>query len=125
MPPSKRSRNEAAEARLRAESARKAAASADAGDREKADLRLLEQKEVAESLRAKRVDRGSRRTLSKETKLDQALQDTFPGSDPISFVVAAPSREGKVAPRRQADVRRSASDQKAASSRTKARDRQD
>jgi hypothetical protein len=125
MPPSKRSRNGAAEARLKAESARKAAASEGAGDREKADLRLLEQKEVAESLRAKRADRGSRKTISRETKLDQALQDTFPGSDPISFVGAAPSRDGKAASRRRADVRRSASDQKAESSRTKARDRQD
>lgn len=124
MPPSKRSRNEAAEARLKAKGARKAAASEDAGDREKADLKLLEQKEVAESLRAKRADHGSRRTLSKETTLDRALKDTFPGSDPVSFVEAAPSRDGKVAPRRQAGVRRSASDQKAASARTKARDRQ-
>ena len=125
MPPSKRSRNEAADARLKAAGARKAAASEGAGDREKADLRLLEQKEVAESLRAKRADHGARRTISKETKLDQALKDTFPGSDPISFVEAAPGRESNVAPTRQAGTRRSASDQKPARSRTKARDRQD
>jgi hypothetical protein len=39
---------------------------------------------------------GRRETLkaSIEQKLDQALEDTFPASDPVAFIVPAPAKGG-------------------------------
>ncbi len=75
--------------------ASEAAKRADAGDREKADLKLLEQEEAAAKLRAKRpIPPKSPAPDTTDAKLDKALKDSFPGSDPVSFVEAAPLKEG-------------------------------
>jgi len=67
----------------------------DAGDREKADLKILEQEAAAAKLRAKRPSAPkSAATDTTDAKLDKALKDSFPGSDPVSFVEAAPLKEG-------------------------------
>jgi hypothetical protein len=73
------------------QNAKDAARSGDAGEREKADLKLLEQEVTAEKLKAKRPQPKKRKAESEvDAKLDKALKDTFPGSDPVSFVEAAP-----------------------------------
>jgi hypothetical protein len=90
-------------------SARKAAKRNGAGARHKADLMLLEQQVAAEKLR---VQRPSRRATSSvgsklanvDAKLDRALKDSFPGSDPISSLEPAPPRE----PRQNGSLRRPA-----------------
>ena len=75
--------------------ARDAALSDTAGAREKADLKLLEAEAAGKKLRAADEEKG--RTTSKahgvEGKLDKALKDSFPGSDPVSFVEAAPIKK--------------------------------
>lgn len=79
--------------------AREAAEAPDASDRDKADLKLMEQDLQAARQKSKRSGGakdaatvptgGSKKTM--ERKLDAALEDSFPGSDPVSFVQAAPS----------------------------------
>ncbi len=72
----------------------KEAANADgAGALEKADLKLLEQEVVAEKLKAKRPASSDKAPKSVDGKLDKALKDSFPGSDPVSFVQAAPIKD--------------------------------
>jgi hypothetical protein len=85
--------------KAKVESAREAAAKPDASERDKADLSLMEQEMMALE---KRVVHASAGAASKEAnkpttlqekierKLDAALKDSFPGSDPVSFVEAAP-----------------------------------
>ncbi|HSI00694.1 MAG TPA: hypothetical protein VLA02_08840 [Reyranella sp.] len=70
-----------------------AANSDEAGEREKADLKLLEQEVVAKKLRAKRPPSKEPAAGDVEAKLDKALKDSFPGSDPVSFVEAAPIKK--------------------------------
>lgn len=92
---------------LKLRNAKKVADSPDASDRDKADLKLIEQEHLAEKLKQKRssdsdtaahVPAGNRpatavaRELDK--KLDSALEDSFPGSDPVSFVEASPVKQG-------------------------------
>jgi hypothetical protein len=43
---------------------------------------------------AKPDDKKAKRKL--DDKLDQALRDTFPGSDPVSFTEPAPAKEQDV-----------------------------
>ncbi len=74
--------------------AQEAAAADDAGDLAKADLKLLEQEVVAEKLKAKRPASTSKPPTTVEGKLDKALKDSFPGSDPVSFIEAAPIKDG-------------------------------
>ena len=76
--------------------AKEAAARDDAGEREKADLKLLEQEAKAERLRAQRPSTPSSSVAPDDTeaKLDKALKDSFPGSDPVAFVEPAPLKEG-------------------------------
>lgn len=87
---------------LKLSSAREAAAAPDASEKDKADLKLLEQEylaaqgkvrrgESADSGKAKDHPSDPRKKLDK--KLDEALKGTFPGSDPVSFVEAAPVKE--------------------------------
>jgi len=64
-----------------------------AGDLAKADLKLLEQEVVAEKMKAKRPAPTSKPPSTVEGKLDKALKDSFPGSDPVSFVQAAPIKD--------------------------------
>jgi hypothetical protein len=58
--------------------------------RDKADLKLLEQEVTAERLKAKRPAKKKDNPASEDEKLDKALRDSFPGSDPVSFIEAAP-----------------------------------
>lgn len=79
-------------------SARKAAAAPEATKRDEADLKLIEQEATAQKLRMQRdaekppatrnADESAEKKLDR--KLDAALKDSFPGSDPVSFVEAAP-----------------------------------
>lgn len=79
-------------------SARKAAAAPEATKRDEADLKLIEQEATAQKLRMKRdaekppATRNAGEPAEKklDRKLDAALKDSFPGSDPVSFVQAAP-----------------------------------
>ena len=92
------STNKHAQARLndlnrKLKNARQAANSDDAGAREKADLKLLEQEVAAEKMKAKRPAQSNKKKKGEsevDAKLDKALKDSFPGSDPVSFVEAAP-----------------------------------
>jgi len=71
------------------------AANADgSGALAKADLKLLEQEVVAEKLKATRPEPPATAPTSVDGKLDKALKDSFPGSDPVSFVQAAPIKDG-------------------------------
>lgn len=70
--------------------AKEAAKAPEAGDREKADLKLLEQEAAAQKLKAKRPTPKKKAESEVDAKLDKALSDSFPGSDPVSFVEAAP-----------------------------------
>jgi len=74
--------------------AKQAANTAEAGDREKADLKLLEQEVAAEKLKAKRPPPAKPAATEVDAKLDKALKDSFPGSDPVSFLEAAPIKKG-------------------------------
>ena len=67
----------------------------DASKRDKADLKLLEQEVTAERLKAKRPTKEKADTPRDDVdaKLDKALKDSFPGSDPVSFVEPAPARK--------------------------------
>ncbi len=89
---------------LKLTSARKAAAAPEASEKDKADLKLIEQEYLAAEAKARRAETGSasagkagdhpadpKKTLDK--KLDEALKSSFPGSDPVSFVEAAPVKE--------------------------------
>jgi hypothetical protein len=75
------------------QNARQAAKSGDAGEREKADLKLLEQEVAAEKLKAKRPAPKRKAPSNADEKLDKALKDSFPGSDPVSFVEAGPGEK--------------------------------
>jgi hypothetical protein len=73
--------------------ARKVVRSKTASARDKADLRLLEQEAAGVKLSARDAkEEGPGRSL--DSKLDKALKDTFPGSDPVSIVQAAPPKKG-------------------------------
>jgi hypothetical protein len=80
--------------------ARKAADAPGASERDKADLKLLEQEYLAARRKASR-ERGSGTegqqpsgTKQKvDKKLDEALEASFPGSDPVSFSEPAPVKE--------------------------------
>lgn len=88
-------KQELEEVKEKVRGARDAALSDTAGAREKADLKLLEAEAAGKKLRAADEEKG--RTASKahgvEGKLDKALTDSFPASDPVSFVQAAPIKK--------------------------------
>lgn len=79
-------------------SAKKAAAAPDATKRDEADLKIIEQEATAQKLKMQRdSDKVTERPKAGESvekkldrELDAALKDSFPGSDPVSFVQAAP-----------------------------------
>jgi hypothetical protein len=75
--------------------AKRSAHMPNASEREKADLRLLEQEVAAERLKARRPAKKTTEADDDdvEAKLDKALKDSFPGSDPVSFLQAAPARK--------------------------------
>jgi len=85
---------------LKLHSAREAAGRAGATDKDKADLKLIEQEYLAARQKQRRQSNAGdagrpalhgKKALDK--KLDEALEGTFPGSDPVSFVEAAPVKE--------------------------------
>src|SRR5258708_26663016 len=85
-------------------SARTAAKAPDASDRDRADLKLIEQDFIAQKRKTERQSRrgsdphahpkpASNATEKMDQKLDAALKDSFPGSDPVSFLEAAPAKK--------------------------------
>ena len=90
---------ELADAKAKLKSARAAAAAPDASERDKSDLKLIEQDYMALENQRKRdaaaAAKGAGADARKKVdrQLDRALEETFPGSDPVSFVQAAPLKE--------------------------------
>lgn len=75
---------------------------ADASEREVSDRKMMEQELMALEQRMAREDTGKSDaagekpgslTEKMDRKLDAALKDSFPGSDPVSFIVAAPIKQ--------------------------------
>ena len=93
--PAKNEKAELNDLRDKLRNAKDAADTRDAGEREKADLKLLEQELAAKKLKAKRPSPEAKKPASTDVdaKLDNALKDSFPGSDPVSFVEAAPIKK--------------------------------
>jgi hypothetical protein len=92
------------DAALKLSSARRAAAAPAATERDKSDLKLIEQEFLALRQKARRgpADGKSQEhpqghptnlTEKMDKKLDSALKDSFPGSDPVSFIEATPVKE--------------------------------
>ncbi|HZQ00704.1 MAG TPA: hypothetical protein VFB13_14260 [Reyranella sp.] len=75
-------------------SAKRAARKSGATDRAKADLKLLEQQAKGEKLRARHPPKPPSAARKTERKLDKALKDTFPGSDPVSAAEAGRRKDG-------------------------------
>ncbi len=74
--------------------AKRAAHMPNASARDKADARLLEQETAAARLKAKHTKTEKKESGDDvDAKLDKALKDSFPGSDPVSFVQAAPAKK--------------------------------
>ena len=91
MSADKHARNELNDLQHKVQNAKDTATEPEASDREKADLKLLEQEAAAQKLKAKHPTPKTPKTESEiDAKLDKALSDSFPGSDPVSFVEAAP-----------------------------------
>jgi hypothetical protein len=90
MPANKRAHDTLSDLNDKLQNAKEAAKAGDAGEREKADLKLLEQQVAAEKMKAKRPPEEHKAESNVDEKLDKALKDSFPGSDPVSFVEAAP-----------------------------------
>ncbi len=93
MSANKRAREKLSDLNDKLQNAKDAAKTDGAGDREKADLKLIEQEVTAEKLKAKRRPQQQKPASSADEKLDKALKDSFPGSDPVSFVEAAPKKK--------------------------------
>jgi hypothetical protein len=73
--------------------AKRAAHMPDASKREKADAKLLEQEVTAEKLKAKRPAKKDSSAGGVDAKLDRALKDSFPGSDPVSMAEPAATKK--------------------------------
>jgi hypothetical protein len=93
MSTDKQHREELADLSQKAKNAKEAAAHPKASDRDKADLKILEQKAAAKKLEAKHPNVPSKPQNPTDAKLDKALKDSFPGSDPVSFTEAAPAED--------------------------------
>lgn len=73
------------------------------GNREASDLKMMEQELLALEQRIARAeskphgakDRPRSLDDTLDRKLDAALVDSFPGSDPVSFIEAAPAKPGE------------------------------
>jgi hypothetical protein len=93
-----RARREMKDHEEKLRSARERAAAPDATARDEADLKIIEQEATAQKLRMQREAGKAQETAKKDEpvekkldrKLDAALKDSFPGSDPVAFVEAAP-----------------------------------
>ena len=94
MPANKHAQAKLTDLKDKLQNAKETAKGGGAGDREKADLKLLEQEVTAEKLKAKRPAPAKEKAESEvDAKLDKALKDSFPGSDPVSFVQTAPIKK--------------------------------
>ena len=71
--------------------------------RETSDLKMMEQELLALEQRIAREETGSKSSSGSKArspsdhldkKLDAALKDSFPGSDPVSFIEATPVKPG-------------------------------
>jgi hypothetical protein len=93
MPANKHARAKLNDLNEKLHGAKEAANADGAGSLAEADLKLLEQEVVAEKLKAKRPEPSTKGPTSVDGKLDKALKDSFPGSDPVSFVQAAPIKD--------------------------------
>jgi hypothetical protein len=91
--PANKHHQELDDVKQKLQNAKEAAKAPDAGEREKADLKLLEQEAAAQKLKAGRPPTKHKAESEAEAKLDKALRDSFPGSDPVSFVEAAPMKK--------------------------------
>ncbi|UYN97173.1 MAG: hypothetical protein KIT25_09670 [Enhydrobacter sp.] len=96
-------RKELADLELKLAGARRAAAAPDASEREVSDLKLIEQEYLAAQQKARHASperKPAPDTLKEKVdrKLDAALKDSFPGSDPVSFVEAAPEKKDRTLP---------------------------
>lgn len=96
-------KKEIADKALKLRNAQEAVHRPEASERDQADLKLIEQDLLAEKMKARRgaAHKGSGSPSPPaslkdrmEKKLDAALKESFPGSDPVSFVEAAPVNEG-------------------------------
>lgn len=71
-------------------------ASSGMSDREASDLKMMEQELLALEQRIAREDSGKSKDKPRsgndkiDSKLDAALKDSFPGSDPVSSIEPAP-----------------------------------
>lgn len=93
MPVNKHAEAKLSDLKAKVKNAKDTAQGGASGDREKADLKLLEQQVAAEKMKAKRPPPTQKKAESVDAKLDKALKDSFPGSDPVSFVEAAPIKK--------------------------------
>ena len=91
---------ELADIEVKLASAREAAAAPGASERDKADLKLLEQEYLAVRRKAYREPGGdaheahpSDAKQEVDKKLDEALKASFPASDPVSFAEPSPLEE--------------------------------
>jgi hypothetical protein len=94
MPTNKHAEEKLKDLNEKLHSAKDAVIAADSGAREKADLKLIQQDVTAEKMKARRPEAPKHSPTDVEGKLDKALKESFPGSDPVSFVQAAPINEG-------------------------------
>ncbi len=93
MPEDTKAKSDLKDLNAKLKHAQEAANAPEAGERDKADLKLLEQEVVAKKLKANRPEPAHEPATSVDAKLDKALKDSFPGSDPVSFLEAAPFKK--------------------------------
>lgn len=81
---------------LKLRDARRAAAAPDASERDQADLKLIEQQVRAAEQKLRHAGNAARHEADGagrdkvEEKLDTALEQSFPGSDPVAAAEPAP-----------------------------------
>jgi hypothetical protein len=96
MTRTERLKSECDDLRAKIESARRACEKPEASERERSDLQMMEQELIALEQKMAHTDDGARPEPPKslaakvDKDLDAALEQSFPGSDPVSFVEAAP-----------------------------------
>ena len=95
MTRSEQLRKDCEDLRAKVASARRACAGADATERDKSDLQMLEQELIGLEQKLAHCDDSPPEKPASladkvDRKLDAALKDSFPGSDPVAFVEAAP-----------------------------------
>jgi hypothetical protein len=86
---------------LKVRNARQAAAAPDASERDKSDLKLIEQEYLAAQNKARRARDSAGKPQAQpsdpkkklDQKLDAALKDTFPSSDPVAVAEPSPVNE--------------------------------